>query len=489
MSETIERPELTMKPDELGAYTHHTMTGRRKLKSKLKEGYTHKQLVDDVLAQYMKHINDKADVDYLYNYEKGVQPILARVKEVRPEINNKIVENRAHEIIQFKVGYQFGSGGFYVRRDAQSERVEELNSLMSIIGKDASDLELGYWLFLCGRGFRLILPSDDDIEKIELTTLDPRYTNMVYKNDLRETPLYAFTYSTDDTGVMTFYGYTNTHYFEIHDGKLTTYKRHTLPLIPIVEYRANQTMMGAFERVIGMLDGINKIQSDRINGTEQFVQALMKIINADIDDEDIKRIPDLGAIKIFSKDGNPADVQLMTSELNQQQTQTLKDDMYQAVLTICSMPDRKATSAGDTGSAVELRDGWANAETEAKQVEAMFKRSEKDALKLITFIMNELNGSKLDPSNIDVKFLRSARTDRVSASQAMINEKAFGIHPAHVIKNSGLYPDPEQVYEDSIKTLEKLEQATVSPEKAPGGDSEEPQGTQKAQQEKSEDSL
>ena len=49
---------------------------------------------------------NRKDIDYLWRYYKGRQPILDREKEVRPEICNTIVENHAQEIIVLKVGDQ-----------------------------------------------------------------------------------------------------------------------------------------------------------------------------------------------------------------------------------------------------------------------------------------------------------------------------------------------------------------------------------------------
>ena len=45
------------------------------------------------------------DIKYLYDYYRGNQPILYRHKTIRPEINNKIVENHAYEIVNFRTGY------------------------------------------------------------------------------------------------------------------------------------------------------------------------------------------------------------------------------------------------------------------------------------------------------------------------------------------------------------------------------------------------
>ena len=50
----------------------------------------------EVVANAMStHLSNQQDIQYLLDYYKGKQPILQRHKDVRPEINNKVVENRA----------------------------------------------------------------------------------------------------------------------------------------------------------------------------------------------------------------------------------------------------------------------------------------------------------------------------------------------------------------------------------------------------------
>lgn len=436
------------------------MGGRKILYSNHKV-VTQYNLVEILKEVEETHTFNSNDIDYLYRYEKGYQPILTRVKTVRPEINNLIVENRAHEIVQFKNGYQFGSGGFYVKRTTESPSIEILNTEMSLISKDAYDIELGFWLFLCGVGYRMTLPGDKNTgDKIDMRILDPRFTGQVMSKSFNRNHLLSFTYVQKTDGSKHYYGYTSTHYFEVDINKVIVFERHSLPEIPIVEYVANPTRSGSFERVLGMLDAINMLQSDRLNAVNQFVQSFLKLKNVNLEDEDIAKINSLGAIKFYSQPGLDSDVDLITAELNQVQTQTLKDDLYQTVLVICAMPDRKGgnRSTGDTGTAVELRDGWANAETSAKETEMLFKRSEKKTINLLVHTLNIVQDDlDLDPKDIEVKFLRSPRNDQVSASQAMLNQAQFGINPKHIIANSNLYGDPEQVYQDSELFLKKWE--------------------------------
>lgn len=480
MTETVPREDinLSMKTDSFSSGLGARFTGRRVIYTKESE-ITRENVVKELKKAMETHIINSFDVDYLYKYEKGVQPILHRVKDVRPTINNRVVENRAHEILQFKNGYQFGSGGFYVRRSNTSEKVENLNREMEYMGKDALDLELGYWLFLSGQAYRMVLPGESKDSPINITILDSRYTAMVRTRGLTKEPLFAFTY-THDNHSYHYYGYTKTHYFEVEDDKVIAWKAHTIGNIPIVEYITNQTRMGAFERVLVLLDALNAVQSDRVNGIEQAVQAYWKFINVDISDEDIEKIPELGAIRGKGSPGLPPVIDYITTELNQDQVQTFKNDLYQAILVICAMPDRQGgnRSTGDTGTAVELRDGWANAETEAKEVDRYFKQSEKKTLELMVRYLNTFEtSSKLVAKDIDIKFLRSPRNDRISASQAMMNEAQFGIHPKHIIANSNLYPDAEQVYNDSVEYLKKWDNEMAEEVATPTQEAEVPSPT------------
>lgn len=83
------------------------MSGRRVIKSSVKE-ITDGNVVEVLQKALSDHAFNRSEIDYLWNYYKGKQPILNRKKDVRPEICNKIVENRANEIVSFKVGYLCG---------------------------------------------------------------------------------------------------------------------------------------------------------------------------------------------------------------------------------------------------------------------------------------------------------------------------------------------------------------------------------------------
>ena len=432
-----------------------TMCGRRVITTDVAE-ITAENVVE-VLEEAMKlHEKNRSEIDYLWKYYKGEQPILRREKTVRPEICNRIVENRANEIVSFKVGYLCGEPIQYVGRtceEAVTANVGALNEYMFLVDKPALDQEVVEWGMICGTANRMVLDNDAydaeaDEAPFEMYTLDPRDSFVVYSNDVKRRRMLGVKYNTDEFGQKTFSAYTDGLYFIIKDGKVLEYKPHALGVVPIIEYPANNARLGAFEIVLPLLDAINNIESNRMDGIEQFIQAFVKFINCDISKEDFESLKDLGAIKVKSVDGQHADVDIVTNELNQQQTQTLKDDAYQAVLTICGMPNRNGgSSTSDTGSAVLLRDGWSLAESRAKDSELMFKRSEKETLRLVLKLCSAFADLDLRLKDLDMKFTRRNYDNIQSKSQVLVSMlQQPKIHPLLAFTHCGLFSDPESAY-------------------------------------------
>ena len=432
-----------------------TMYGRRVITTDVTE-ITAANVVE-VLEEAMKlHEKNRCEIDYLWKYFKGEQPILQRSKTVRPEICNKIVENRANEIVSFKTGYLCGEPIQYVGRNCEESvttGIGTLNEYMFLVDKPALDQEVVEWGMICGTAYRMVLDNsiydaESDEAPFEMYTLDPRDSFVVYSNDVKRKRMLGVKYNTDEFGQKTFSAYTDGLYFTIKDGKVTEQKPHALGVVPIIEYPANNARLGSFEIVLPLLDAINNIESNRMDGIEQFVQAFVKFINCDISKEDFEALKDLGAIKVKSVDGQSADVDIVTNELNQQQTQTLKDDAYQAVLTICGMPNRNGgSSTSDTGSAVLLRDGWSLAESRAKDSELMFKRSEKETLRLVLKLCGGLADLDLRLKDIDMKFTRRNYDNIQSKSQVLVSMlQQPKIHPLLAFTHCGLFSDPESAY-------------------------------------------
>lgn len=414
------------------------------------------------------HWKNRSEISYLWSYYKGRQPILNRVKEVRPEITNKIVENRANEIVSFKSGYLMGEPLQYVSRgnaENIADAINQLNEFVFAEEKPAKDKELADWFHICGTSFRMVLPDEmtgeDDESPFEIYTLDPRNTFVVYNNGLGNKPILGVKYVVDENGVVHYSCYSDHEYFEIVESKVVSYDTHILGEIPIIEYPLNMARIGAFELVIPILDAINLTDSNRLDGVEQFIQALMLFHNVDISSKDFDELRERGAIKFKDIDTQlKAEINYLVSNLNQGETQTLVDHMYQTVLTICGMPNRNGgSSTSDTGSAVIMRDGWSAAEARAKDSELMFKKSERIFLKVVLNICRTLADMDLKVCNVEIRFTRRNYENILQKAQVLdLMLKNNKIHPRLAFEHCGLFVDSDLAYTLSAEYAEEQEQ-------------------------------
>ena len=463
-----------------------TMYGRRVITTDVEE-ITAANVVDVLRKAMSTHEVNRGEMEYLWNYYRGKQPILTRVKTVRPEICNKIIENRANEIVSFKVGYLCGEPIQYIGRnsdEAISQGITTLNEYMFMVDKPSLDKEVVEWQMIVGTANRMVLPNadytaDGDESPFEMYTLDPRDSFVVYSNDVKRKRMMGVKYNTDEFGFKTYSVYTGKECFTIEGDKLKSSVAHALGVVPIFEYPANNARLGSFEICLPLLDAINNIESNRLDGVEQFVQAFVKFINCDITESDFEALKELGAIKVKSADGQNADVDIVTSELNQQHTQTLKDDIYKSILTICGMPSMSDGNTSDSSNngAVILKNGWQGAETRAKDSELMFKRSEKEVLKLVLGVCNTLADLNLKLKDIDMKFTRRNYDNIQSKSQVLVSMlQQPKIHPLLAFTHCGLFSDPESAYTMSNdyyeEQMEKWEPVTVDDETVNEDDSD-----------------
>lgn len=439
--------------------------------------------IHEVLRKAMNtHNKNRGEIQYLWDYYRGKQPILTRDKKVRPEICNKIVENRANEIVSFKVGYLCGEPIQYVGRngsEAVSKAISQLNEMMFSENKATQDKRVAEWQAICGTAYRLVLPDTrggEDDAPFEVYTLDPRDTFVVYSNDVESKPMMGVKYCVTDENDYIYSIYSANKFWKIKNETIVETKDIALGIIPIIEYPANTARLGAFEIVLPLLDAINTVASNRLDGIEQFIQAFVKFINCDISAEDFKELKDLGAIKVKSEDGRNADVDIVTNELNQMQTQTLVDYLYQTVLTICGMPNRNGgSSTSDTGSAVIMRDGWSLAESRAKDSELMFKEAEQNVLKLVLRIIRDTQGLSdeiysLRLKDIALQFTR--RNYENIQSKAQVLTQMLGqskIHPRLAFAHCGLFTDAEDAYRVSEQYAKEQEKNSIVPNDDEGG--------------------
>lgn len=400
------------------------------------------------------HKENVEAIEYLHGYRKGITPILKKTKEVRDDINNIISENHAEEIMTFWSGYSYGEPLQYVRRNSDSEDIDIFNDCMYAESKASKDAIMGEWFFESGVGYLVILPNNDELSEspFKVYAADPRKTFVIYKEDIEPVPVACVFITANSESKPLYSVYTKNEYFEIEEEIITIHESHIMKAIPCVEY-STRIKMGMFELVLPILDAINMLQSSRLDDIVQFVQSFMKLTGCTLSDEKAEEFKKKKMLIL----PEGADADMITSALDQTGVQTLKDDLYNAMLTICCMPNRNGgSSTSDTGVAVVYRDGWSAAETKAKIIDLFTDASEKKVIALCVYILNKLKNTNLKVSDIDIKHTRRNYEALMTKTQALTEMlKTDKIHPELAFTHCGLFTDPETAYRMSQEFYEK----------------------------------
>jgi len=455
---------------------HMAYLGRRKIYTDV-EQITIDNIKAVVRSAMTTHEANRIEMKKLFEYEKGDQTILYREKKVRPEIDFRMVENHASEIVDFTVGYQAGNPINLVSRsifgdlskDKHSDRrIVKLNEMFTSEFKHSKDIELFRNFYICGLGYMACLPKSNPLEfsPFDLLVLNPLNTFVVYSNDAYAKPLLAVTYKVlKDSEIKKITAYSENSVFEFRLDEATNPVEtvNIIGAIPIVEFHSNDDLMGCFEKVIPLLDAINLINSDRANDIAQFVQSILWMHNAELDENAQKELAEGNGFVFTKSTGNGQDAKLtyLTQTLNQKETQTYVDYLYKQLLQICGVPGRDKSTGGNTGSAMYLSNGYEQAESRAKAMESLYTRS---AMKLLDVCLRIIKLSPnidaeiktLEVNDIDIEFSRDRTYDIASRTNSLATMLNMGIEPLHAMRVVDLFNDVETVYEDSKERMDDV---------------------------------
>lgn len=413
-------------------------------------------------------------IEYLFKYVKGEQPILNRTKKTRKDINNKVIVNMALEIRDFRTSYFLGEPCQFVSRTDNSSKVNALNKAFQTKGKDAIDLQIASDVFTCGVGFRMLQPAFGEEVPFSFYRLDPRQTYVIRWNGYTKEPVMAVWEYIANPGDVTpskiVYTKQNTIYIN-SVGTIVSVEPHAFAGIPIVEYRFNDERMSSFEPVMSMLETVNLLESNRTDSIEQFVQAYLKFKNCEVTEASFATFLEKGAIMIPpAANGQDSDVDLVSRELNQGYVQTAIDDLKAQIRSIVGLPsqsDGNTSDSSNNGASV-VKNGWEKAETLAKMAQAFFIQSEFEFLDILLKLLKRggdrtIGGLKM--SDVAMAFNRRNYTDIQSKSQVLTTMlESNKIDPRDAYTACGLFTDPNAAYARGMAYYKSVQESETQPE-------------------------
>lgn len=419
--------------------------GRRKIYSSIVPDVN---TVPDIINKaLLLHAENETEIRYLIDYTLGDQPILKRTKEVRSDINNKIVVNHAWESVRDITGYFMGSPVQYsLKTGDKRDQIQHLNNCMDYESRSTIDKIIEDFASICGIGYKCTLYDKVQLNDVpfNLSALSPINTFCVYSTKIGNPMVLSvnkFNYTDENDRAMTRYvAYTDTHSYELvaptgvsltTDYYVTAPTPHYLGSNPIVPYENNQWLMGDFETCLTLLDAINTVASNSVDDVEQVIQAILVFFGIPPENHQDLIDTKTGDVLCFSgTQGINQDGKYITASLDSSAVADLRTYLEESYRLIIGIPDRKTRGGGggDTGDAVKLRDGWADMEIVARGKEMFWKKAEMQSLKVaLNILKSEGQISDLTLMDIDIKCNRNKNDNLQSKVQAGSTLYSMGV--------------------------------------------------------------
>lgn len=464
--------------------------GRQKILTDEKK-ITEENVVSVLQKAYSKHRLNASDMQFLIDYEKGIQP-LPYQKIIRPEIDIKTTDNLANYVTEFKKGYFWGIPPIYTQRgnkephntndNIDSAGISALNEMMLngiCIGRE--NQKLSDFVEKTGIGHRLIdIKTEWDNEKIQSSyvdvyTLDSRFAFCVYYNGVGQKKLMGVTYSKSGTKNI-FTCFTDDWQFEISGGKIINQSPNILQMIPIVEYERSVDRTGCFERQIDLMDNLNSLVSSVANDAVQRTQEIWwgNDVEFPKDANGKEKTPESGQwVLTESAAGKNPKIQPMSSTLDVAPVLNNITTTRNEILKRCFVPMQYSSEGGgSTGVATDTMSGWNATAVDAAREEQLIQGAAREELILILRALKHVPSDKLSEDNplrkihntdINIHFVRQKNYDLNSKINACATAVNIGVHPRWALQmGGGVWPDIEQVWLDSKDSMEAYQKTLIN---------------------------
>lgn len=457
------------------------------------------KIIDMTLSKHQENVEQ---IKRLKNYYYNNTDIGLKTKVRQPDINNKIPVGYPSIAVTTINAYCFANPlTFSSRTDGIEDEIKALNDVLDDDSYAQKSLDMYLNSAICGIGYRYIVPANSEQKErgIYFETfcdLDPEKTYCVYSNDMNKEKICAIHFQEkkefdDKLNVLRTYDlytvftkyhkwefykssgrWTNT-VFEVFDGKQKI-KYDAYPLaykkIPIIENVRKADRTGDFELGIDLINAINALASSRVDDVQQSVDYVIVLRDIDIWSEGaLEKVKDAlkeGILAFRSVDGAAVqpDIDVLNTKLNQAEVQKLQDFLCEKLEEVLNIPNRETrSSGGDTGSAVESRNGFRSLENIAGLVTSSALKTENESLDVILAICNNTSGCPfkgLKPKDVQIKDNRNRVENLTTATNAYSVMRAAGMNDTDALIVSRLVTDAQSVakknkieQEENAKTL------------------------------------
>lgn len=331
------------------------------------------------------------------------------------KLTDDVVVNLQKYIVDTITSYTFGEAIQY-----QNVSEDYLNN-MTAIDEDGHNINLARQMSIYGKGYEFLFADEE--EGINLVTLSPVNTFVIYSDDIIPKPLVGvyFYENIDLEGRIS--GYTVLLYTDEAQIKCYGQNLDSLSIVEeginffgevnILEVKNNVEEKSDFTDVNGLITKYEELVTDRIQDKNSFVNKLLVITNSSLGDtqeefEQSKQILKEGGILELENDGDGtgATAQFISQSFNEADVEVLRKALLDDIFRQAKIPNLSDDSFGNASSGISLRFKLYGTEMLASEKERAFKKHLRNRLRLINNLYT-LKSKGFDLADIDITMIRS----------------------------------------------------------------------------------
>lgn len=402
-----------------------------------------------------KHRPKREHMLGLYNrylcHVDGV-PIFHREFEDPSAINNKIANDYFSELINTKVGYFAGAPFSYSYSQlAETNEDESLFSNDNTIPQTQADidnankvierftirnniadkdLEITKLAEICGYAGRLLYINTEGDESIKV--INPWECVILARDEVTE-PSYAIWYYEEEFIVdgmskqvrtIEFYNATDCYIFEdgLQGWVLKDQFSHMFDYCPLQGIPNNRELLGGAEKVLSLIDGIDRTVSDCNSEVEAFKLAYLLITGVSIDSETLQQAKRTGCFCLPPLGATESKIEYLTKQINDTFVENHLNRLEKNIYKFGQTPNFNDEAFANTSSGVAMKVRLFPLETRC----AMFERKLHAANLYMFKALSSAWAKKqifIDPLEVIIEYKRVFPLDLLYESQVLASLK------------------------------------------------------------------
>jgi SPP1 family phage portal protein len=394
-------------------------------------------MLRSVLAE---HLAEAPRLGKLAGYYRGDSEITRRVRQ-KGLPNNRIAHPYARYIVSVATGYLIGQPVNY-SVDGGEDALQPVTDAYSKCSISSIDAENARHASIYGRGVEYVHVSENDEGQVLpcVAALSPEQAFVVYDDDYHNTPLFGVYYAKNTTEegdqdgwrvyLMGDRSVRECHMTDLSASAVTVVGEtpHYFGGVPMIEYWNDEDERGDFEWVLPLIDAYDKLQSDRVNDKEQFVDALLLLTGCTIEDDERGRPPwqQLREDKALSLPDIDAKAEYLSKQLSESDVEVLRTALVADIHKMSMIPDLSDREFASNASGVAMKYKLWGLEQMTNVKQQWFIEGLKTRLKLFANFCKVQGRPALNVDDVKITMTRAMPANLVENAQMAQYAEAAG---------------------------------------------------------------